>query len=137
MSIRNKLFLLLLMGMLIISLIFTFLSQIEPVNRAYITNQGENTVSVVDLNTLSVDQRIAVGSSPLGGARIPSKKLAVIGNVNSKNLSIINLDKNKVVSTIPLDTAPLGIVANASGDKVFITSWFKRISNNEPTYCCW
>ena len=57
---------------------------------------------------------------------VPSKNLAVIGNVDSKNLSIINLDKNKVVSTIPLDTAPLGIVANASGDKVFITSWFKN-----------
>ena len=37
---------------------------------AYITNQGEDTVSVVNLNNLTVQKKIDVGDSPLGVAII-------------------------------------------------------------------
>ena len=54
------------------------------------------------------------------------KELAIIGNVDSQNLSIIDLKINEVIETIQIGTAPLGLTPDPSGEKVFITSWFKN-----------
>ena len=71
-------------------------SNIKGESFAYITNQGENTISVVNLNDLIVQKTIDVGDSPLGIAIIDSKELAIIGNVDSQNLSIIDLKKMRL-----------------------------------------
>ena len=92
-------------------ILFTFIGKNKPVNLAYITNQGENTVSVIDLNKLTIQKKISVGKSPLGIAIIKNKAIAVVGNIDSQSLSIIDLKKNQVQKTVALKTAPLGMVA--------------------------
>ena len=73
--------------------LFLFIDKNESFNLAYITNQGENTVSVIDLNKLTIQKKIDVGKSPLGIAIIRNKAIAVVGNIDSQTLSIIDLKK--------------------------------------------
>ena len=84
MSNQKKLFL--IVALLLISGLFLFISigKNEPVNLAYITNQGENTVSVIDLNKLKIQKKIDVGKSPLGIAILKNKAIALVGNIESQ-----------------------------------------------------
>ena len=126
MSNQKKLFLISALLFFFGLLLFTFIGKNKPVNLAYITNQGENTVSVIDLNKLTIQKKISVGKSPLGIAIIKNKAIAVVGNIDSQSLSIIDLKKNQVQKTVALKTAPLGMVVHPSEDKILITSWYEN-----------
>ena len=103
-----------------------FYKKNDSVNLAYITNQGENSVSVVDLNKLIVLKKISVGKSPLGISIINKKAIAVVGNIESQSLSIIDIEKNELVKTVDLKTAPLGMASDSSGDRLFVTGWYEN-----------
>ena len=52
-----------------IALIITsgfFFFEISAANKAYITNQGDDTVSLINLDKLEVEKKIKVGQKPLG-----------------------------------------------------------------------
>ena len=53
----------------------------ENISKAYITNQGDNTVSVINLNSLKKVKTINVGVAPLGITVLQKKQLVFIGNV--------------------------------------------------------
>ena len=93
---------------------------------AYITNQGEDTVSVIDLSNKRELKKINVGESPLGVHILSRNKLAVIGNVKSRTLSVIDINSNILLKTIPLNFTPLGITSDTSEDRLFITDWFNN-----------
>jgi len=77
----------------------------SPTNRAYVTNFGSNTLSVIDtvgLTLLSPD--ITVGSGPRGVALInttPATSRAYVANSDG-TLSVIDLTTNSVVASVPL-----------------------------------
>lgn len=70
--------------------------------KAYVTNRGDDTVSVVDLSNLSATPTtITVGDEPFGLAAFTSgaDNFLYVTNLASNNLSIINLATNAVVAT--------------------------------------
>ena len=69
----------------------------SPANKAFITNQGEDTVSIINLDTFQVEKRIKVGKKPLGITILKNKLIALVGNVESQDLSVIDLKKNVVI----------------------------------------
>jgi YVTN family beta-propeller protein len=136
---KQKKILLLICAFVLASLVsIILLNKSHSVNKAYITNQGEDSVSVVNLDTLKLEKKISVGKSPLGISIVNSKDIAVVGNIESQSLSIIDLKVNEVIKTIPINATPLGIVADADGSRVFITSWFKNqvlvLSISDPNF---
>src|SRR5262249_31766551 len=68
--------------------------------RAYVTNFGSNSVTVIDttLNTF-VGAPIPVGSGPLGVGVDPTVHRAYIANQNSSNVTVIDTTTNTVVGT--------------------------------------
>jgi len=75
---------------------------------AYIPNQVDNTVSVIDLSTNVVIKTIAVGQQPSGVTIAPDGSKAYITNLGSKTLSVINTATNTVTATIPLIDSKTG-----------------------------
>jgi uncharacterized protein (TIGR02145 family) len=100
---------------------------------AYVTNYGDNTVSVIaNLDKSDPTQgpyeltRIQVGTSPMEIAIDPTGTKAYVTNFNSRNVSVIDLTdangtKNQVIQTINVGVNPYGIVVN--GDKVYVANY--------------
>jgi YVTN family beta-propeller protein len=96
---------------------------------AYVTNYGDNTVSVIANLDKSVQgqsgpyelTRIQVGTSPMEIAIDPTGTKAYVTNFNSNNVSVIDLTNNQVIQTINVGVHPYGIVAN--GDKVYVANY--------------
>src|SRR5262245_54825693 len=77
--------------------------------RAYVTNQNDNTVSVIDTATNSIIATVPVGSGPAAVAVTPNGRFAYVVNQLSNNVSVISAANNTVVATVPVATFPSGI----------------------------
>ena len=72
----------------ILLIFFIFFSACSSAPIAYITNQGSNTVSIVDIKKKKVKQEISVGKGPVGIAIALKQSYAFISNANELSLSI-------------------------------------------------
>jgi YVTN family beta-propeller protein len=101
---------------------------------AYITNSGENTVSVItNLNTDDPVNKppylltsIQVGTTPMNIDINTTGTRAYVTNFDSHTVSVIDLTdingkKNQVIETIKVGIHPYGVVAN--GDKVYVANY--------------
>ena len=96
--------------------------------RAYVTNQGGGTVSVIDTATNTViGSPITVGSGPTGIviAVNSAGTFAYVTNQGSGTVSVINTATNTVIgSPITVGSAPTGIViaVNSAGTFAYVTN---------------
>src|SRR5258708_6430333 len=74
---------------------------------AYITNQGSNTVSVIDTATNAVSATIPVGINPIGVAVNPDGSKIYVANLNARTVSVIDKVTNIVITTIPVGSQPV------------------------------
>ncbi|MCG5430912.1 Ig-like domain-containing protein [Mycobacterium sp. MYCO198283] len=89
-------------------------------SRAYVANQGNDSVSVINTSTNAVVATINVGSSPMGvAASADGSRVYVAGN---NTVSVINTATNTVVSNITTGGGQsYGIAVNPSGTRVYVT----------------
>jgi len=85
-------------------------------HKAYVTNRGSNTISVVNTMNDTVEATVKVGVEPISVALADGK--AFVTNCGSNNISVIDTKTNTVIDTIPLPglkpyrgLCPWGIVA--------------------------
>ena len=81
---------------------------------AVVTNSMSNDVSIVNLNTGMVDATISVGANPQGVAVLPRLGLggrALVANNGNNSASLLDLTphQEQVISTITVDSGPLGV----------------------------
>lgn len=93
--------------------------------RIYITNRGDNTVSIVNPKTDTVVDTISVGGSPHGVAFNQDGSKAYVANCSDNNISVIDTGTLTVTNTIAVDSQPIAIVT--VGTKLFVTC---KSSNN-------
>jgi YVTN family beta-propeller protein len=93
---------------------------------AYITNQVDNTVSVIDTATNTVvGSPILVGEFPYGVAVTPDGSKVYVTNEGSNTVSVIATATNTVVgSPIPVGASPNGVAVTPDGSKVYVTVGF-------------
>src|SRR6185295_3577717 len=89
--------------------------------RGYVTNNNDNTVSVIDTATTSVIATIPVGSGPAGVAVTPNGRFAYVVNQLANTVSVISAARNTVVATIPVATFPRDIAITPDGASAFVT----------------
>ena len=100
---------------------------------AYITNERDNTVSVIDLATNSVIATVDVGLSPDGVAVTPDGKKVYVTNKYSTTVSVIDTSTNNVTATIDGFSGPWGVAITPDGTKAYITNSIKLLgSDNGP-----
>jgi YVTN family beta-propeller protein len=79
----------------------------------YVTNYGDDTVSVINLTNREVTETINVGDGPYGIAITPSGKFLYVVNQLDGTVSVIDADSNsddynKVIATIDVGNSPVG-----------------------------
>ncbi len=105
---------------------------------AYITNSGDNTVSVIDLITNSVVGTVSLGSLPVAVAVNPagsqvyvatwqvSDKPGCVGSCGSSgSVAVIDMRTNTVVAATSLGSyVTEGLAVNPAGTRVYVTASF-------------
>jgi YVTN family beta-propeller protein len=89
---------------------------------AYITNYGNNTISVIDTLTDTVVATVAVGNDPVGVAVNPAGTRVYVTNRTSSNVSVIDTSTDTVVATVAVGSGPFGVAVNPAGTRVYITN---------------
>ena len=93
---------------------------------AYITNDGSNTVSVIDTTTNTVSATIPVGVGAFGVAVTPDSTKVYVTNQNSSTVSVIDAATNTVSTTIPGFSVPIGVAVTPDGSKVYVAHLFSN-----------
>jgi YVTN family beta-propeller protein len=78
-------------------------------SRAYVTDDVDSSVSVIDTATNTVFATVAVGRSPTVVAITPDGTRAYVTNFNSESISVIDTAKNTVVATLEGGFYPWGV----------------------------
>src|SRR5437016_2204444 len=75
---------------------------------AYVTNGGDNTVSVIATATNTVVATVPVGRNPNGVAITPDGGFAYVTN-GASSVSVLATASNTVVATVPVGGNPQGV----------------------------
>ena len=111
-------------GLLVIAaLVSCFLASAQTLaQNAYITNQGSNTMSVINTETNTVTATVPVGAGPYGVAVTPDDSKVYITNNGSNSVSVIETATNAVVATILVENGPIGVAVTPDGGKAYIAN---------------
>lgn len=95
--------------------------------RVYVTNGGDNTVSVIDATSNKVMATINVGPEPFGIAVNPAGTRVYVANngggVNPNNtVSVIDTASNTVIATITVGFSPSGLAVNPAGTRLYVAN---------------
>jgi YVTN family beta-propeller protein len=92
--------------------------------KAYITNDGSNTVSVIATASNTVVDTITVGNGPGGVAVSPDGGEVYVANAIDNTVSVIATATNTVVGNpITVGGAPSGVAVTPDGSKVYVTNF--------------
>jgi YVTN family beta-propeller protein len=96
-------------------------------NRLYVTNTGDNTVTVFDASNVSIGVNpaiptlatVSVGSSPVSVAALPNGRAFYVANQASNTVSVVSSSSFGVVGTIAVGQKPVFIATEPSSTKVY------------------
>ena len=74
---------------------------------AYISNQFDGTVSVIDAATNTVTATVGVGLNPYGLAATPNGTRIYVANFGSNSVSVISTATNTVTATVGVGANPV------------------------------
>ncbi|MGA8492427.1 MAG: YncE family protein [Terriglobales bacterium] len=97
-----------------------YLAVDQNTNRVYVSNQADDTVSVIDGTTDTVVSTIRVGHNPNGVAANPRTNTIYVANLSSGTLSIIN-GASLTSSALRLGSSPAKVAVNPSTNRVYVT----------------
>ncbi|HEX8947936.1 MAG TPA: choice-of-anchor D domain-containing protein [Dissulfurispiraceae bacterium] len=89
---------------------------------AYIANNLDNTVSVINAANNKVITVVNVGVGPSGVAASRDGSRVYVTNTAGNTVSVIDTVSNKVIAVITVGTGPLGVVVNPSGNRVYVAN---------------
>ncbi len=96
-------------------------------NYLYVTNYGDDNVSVIRTSDNVVVATVPVGDYPWAVAVLPNGNYLYVANYYSNNVSVIRTSDNTVVATVPVGGGPLGVAVLPNGEYVYVTN---AVSNN-------
>ncbi len=113
----------------------------DELGLAVVANGANNTVTIINLATLAIVDRVAVESTPLSVDINTSTHIAVVSNNSSRTLSLLDLRTGRVVGVITeapvlADTVQavavnsstnIAVVANASQNSIAVVDLNRRL----------
>jgi YVTN family beta-propeller protein len=91
--------------------------------KAYVTNSGSGTVSVIDTVTDSQIGSIPVGAEPVDVAITPDGGRAYVVNQGSGTVSVIDTAGDTVIGAIAVGSEPHGIAITPDGSRAYVSNW--------------
>ncbi len=93
---------------------------------AYVTNQGSETVSIVDLARMVTLDTIKVPGKPAGVALSPQLDQLYVTAPDAHDIAVIDLATGTVARRIPIGGGPLGIAVSPVNGLVYVADWYSR-----------
>src|SRR5471032_1029095 len=93
---------------------------VPELGKGFSSNGRGNNVSIVDLKTLKLIQKVETGENPDWIFYEPSKKEVYTMNGRGKSASVIDTTTGKVVATIPLEGKPETAQADSKAGKIYV-----------------
>ena len=90
--------------------------------RAYVTNRGDNTVTVINVADDTFVGSITVGSLPEGVAITPDGAKAYVVNSGDNTVTVINVADNMVLGLIQVGAGPLQVAISPDGTTAYVTN---------------
>lgn len=106
-------------------------SYLDPhLNRLYVTNTGDNTVSVFDVNIaspppippLAPPVVVGVGTAPTGIAALQDGSRFYVANSGSNDVSVVSATSFAVLKTTAVGVNPIFVAADPTSTKVYVTN---------------
>ena len=91
-------------------------------SHAYVADNDEHKLIVVDTDTLGVISTIEVGKHPAQVAITPDGAHAYVTNVGGGSVSVIDLQSATVSETVPVSTHPIGVAVDTDGRFAYVTA---------------
>ena len=95
---------------------------------AYVPNQGDDSVSVIDTATNTVTTTITVGDGPLWVAISPDGATAYVthpgglpDDPSGHTVSVIDTATNTVTTTVPVGDHPIAVAVSADGTRAYVS----------------
>lgn len=91
---------------------------------AYITNQLDNTVAIVDTHSRQVIKTLKIPGAPAGIAVGHHNNRVYVTTPENASFAIINHQTQSVIRSIYVGGSPLGIVIDEQDKYVYIADWY-------------
>ena len=91
-------------------------------SRAYIANQGTNSIEVLDLATNALIGNIPVGRVPAHIAVNSIGTRVYVTNATSNDVSVIDAGSATVIATVPVGDGPTGIAVTPDDSRVYVVN---------------
>jgi YVTN family beta-propeller protein len=88
--------------------------------RAYVTNHGDDTVTVIEAAKLAPLATVKVGHLPQGIAVDMKSNRVYVANVHSDTVSVIDGATNRVVKTLRTKKNPYALAVDSNTGRVFV-----------------
>lgn len=92
--------------------------------RGYVANIGSDDVTVLDLDSKEVIDRVAVGSGPEGIGLHPDETHLYVANQEDNDLKVLDVTDAEypTVAELPLDRTPVRCVWDAAGEHAIVSN---------------
>jgi YVTN family beta-propeller protein len=87
---------------------------------AYVTNEGDGTISVIDPKTKKVVDTISVGKSPKAIAITPNGGEAYVGGARRNSIVVVDTKTKAITSTIDVGKYPHAVAITPDGKEVYV-----------------
>ncbi|WP_159072382.1 IPT/TIG domain-containing protein [Streptomyces sp. CMB-StM0423] len=90
--------------------------------RAYVTNSGGNTLSVIDTAANAVVTTIGVGAGPWDAAVTPNGRYVYVTMPGSGTVAVVDTATDTLVGTVSGLNAPRGLAVTPDGTRVYVAN---------------
>jgi YVTN family beta-propeller protein len=91
----------------------------SALDRLWVTNQAENTVTIISVSDKSVDGQIETAQSPFGV--VFDDSAAYITNQESNLIQVFDLNNFTLIASIPVSNSPRGMSLSKNKNTLFVT----------------
>jgi YVTN family beta-propeller protein len=96
-------------------------------NRAYISNRGSDSVSIVDLEKREVISEIGVGNKPYGVIVSPDGDSVYIAEQGNDRITILDAKSIEIIAQLDTEDRPSGLAILNDGTELYITHLLKPV----------
>ena len=89
---------------------------------AYITNEFDGTVSVINTATNTITGTVPVGAGPFGVAVSSDGSRIYVANTNDDTVSVIDGATNSIVTTVSVGAGPYGVAVSPDETRVYVAN---------------
>ena len=113
-------------GVIVLLLLAGLPSLAVAASFAFISNQLDNNVSVIDTASNEVVETVTVTGKPVGVAVNRQKSHVYISTPIGNGFSVLDANNFKLKRKVTTSNGALGIVSDNQGERVFVADWYEN-----------